>query len=56
MYDKIVGCSLLAEAFDGMNKKFRLEFCTVAQWMNGEIVEERLFYDLVGMMRQLGLM
>ncbi len=38
------------------NKKFRLEFCTVAYWKNGEIVEERLFYDLVGMMRQLGLM
>ncbi len=38
------------------NKKFRLEFCTVAHWQNGEIVEERLFYDLVGMMRQLGLM
>jgi predicted ester cyclase len=38
------------------NKKFRLEFCTVAHWQNGEIIEERLFYDLVEMMRQLGLM
>ncbi len=38
------------------NKKFRLEFCTVAHWKNGEIVEERLFYDLVGMMKQLGIM
>ena len=37
------------------NKRFRLEFCTVARWENGEIVEERLFYDLVGMMRQIGL-
>jgi ketosteroid isomerase-like protein len=37
------------------NKNFRLEFCTVAKWENGEIVEERLFYDLVGMMRQIGL-
>ena len=37
------------------NKSFRLEFCTVARWENGEIVEERLFYDLVGMMRQIGL-
>jgi ketosteroid isomerase-like protein len=34
----------------------RLEFCTVATWKNGEIVEERLFYDVVGMMKQLGLM
>jgi hypothetical protein len=38
------------------NKKFRSEFCTVAHWMNGEIVEEKLFYDLVGVMKQLGLM
>ncbi len=38
------------------NKKFKVEFCTVAHWRNGEITEERLFYDLVGAMRQLGLM
>jgi hypothetical protein len=38
------------------NKKFRSEFCTVAHWIGGEIVEEKLFYDLVGVMRQLGLM
>lgn len=39
------------------NKKFQVEFCTVAHWNEkGEIVEERLFYDLVGLMRQLGLM
>jgi predicted ester cyclase len=38
------------------NRKFHLEFCTVATWKNGEIVEERLNYDQVGMMRQLGLM
>ncbi len=38
------------------NKKFKLEFCTIARWKNGEIVEERLFYDLVGMMKQLGIM
>ncbi len=33
----------------------KLEFCTVANWKNQEITEERLFYDLVGMMKQLGL-
>jgi hypothetical protein len=33
-----------------------VEFCTVATWKDGEIVEERLFYDYVGMMKQLGLM
>jgi len=38
------------------NKKFRLEFCTVATWKKREIVEERLNYDLVGMLRQIGVM
>ena len=39
------------------NKKFHLEFCTVAHWnKNGEILEERLFYDLTGMMKQIGIM
>jgi ketosteroid isomerase-like protein len=37
-------------------KTTKLEFCTVVTWKNGEIVEERLFYDVVGMMKQLGLM
>jgi hypothetical protein len=37
------------------NKKFEVEFCTVAHWKNGQIDEENLFYDEVGMMRQLGL-
>ncbi len=36
------------------NKKFELEFCTVAHWKDGEIVEEKLFYDLVGLLTQLG--
>ena len=38
------------------NKKFRIEFCTVAHWKNGEIVEEKLFYDLVGLLKQIGVM
>ncbi len=37
-------------------KEAHLEFCTVATWKDGEITEERLFYDVVGMMKQLGLM
>ncbi len=38
------------------NKSFEVEFCTVATWNEkGEITEERLFYDLVGLMRQIGL-
>jgi hypothetical protein len=39
------------------NKSFEVEFCTVAHWNDrGEIVQEKLFYDLVGLMRQIGLM
>ena len=37
------------------NKRFEVEFCTVAHWQNGKFVEERLFYDLVGLKRQVGV-
>ena len=37
-------------------KKFRVDFCTVAHWKNGEIVEEKLFYDKMSLMQQVGLM
>jgi len=38
------------------NKSFHVEFCTVAHWNDkGEILEERLFYDLIGLMKQIGL-
>ena len=38
------------------NKKFHIEFCTVAHWnKNAEILEERLFYDLPGMLKQIGV-
>lgn len=36
-------------------KSFELNFCTVARWVNGQIAEENLFYDQVGLMRQIGL-
>jgi SnoaL-like polyketide cyclase len=39
-----------------INKKVKVDFCTVAKWKNGRIVEENLFYDVVGMMKQLGVM
>jgi predicted ester cyclase len=32
------------------SKKFKVDFCTVAHWKNGKIVEENLFYDVVGLM------
>jgi ketosteroid isomerase-like protein len=38
------------------NKSFEVEFCTVARWKDGEIVEEKLFYDLVGLLMQVGVM
>ena len=34
---------------------FEIDFCTVAHWKDGQIVEERLFYDLVGMLKQIGV-
>jgi hypothetical protein len=36
-------------------KSFEVDFYTVAQWDNGQIVEENLMYDLVTFMKQLGL-
>ena len=39
------------------NKKFKVDFCTVAHWNEkGEIVEENLFYDLMGMLKQIGVL
>jgi len=32
-----------------------VDFCTVARWDNGQVVEENLFYDLVTVMKQIGL-
>ena len=37
------------------NKPFEIDFYTIAHWSNGEIIEERLMYDLVGFMKQVGL-
>jgi hypothetical protein len=41
------------KTIESTNKKFQIEFCTVAHWKNAKIVEEKLFYDLVGMMKQI---
>jgi hypothetical protein len=39
------------------NKSFKVDFCTVAHWNEkGEILEENLFYDLMGMLKQIGVM
>jgi ketosteroid isomerase-like protein len=36
-------------------KSFEVDFCTVARWDNGQIVEENLFYDLGSFLKQIGL-
>ena len=36
-------------------KAFEVDFCTVALWDDGQIVEENLMYDLVTFMKQIGL-
>jgi hypothetical protein len=39
------------------NKSFHIDFCKVARWdKNGQIVEENLFYDQMGMLKQIGVM
>lgn len=43
------------KAIPATNKPFDVDFCTVARWDEGQIVEENLFYDLVTFMKQIGL-
>ena len=38
------------------NKSFEVDFCTVAHWKDGAIIEENLFYDVVGLLTQIGVM
>jgi hypothetical protein len=46
---------LNGEEIPPTNKSFELDFCKVAHWVDGEIVEENLMYDQVGLMKQIGL-
>lgn len=40
-----------------LDKKFKVDFCTVVRRnKNGQLVEENLFYDLIGMLRQIGVL
>ena len=41
--------------FQPADKKFEIEVCTVTHWENGEIVEQRVFYDLGGMPKHFGV-
>ena len=36
------------------NQNFEIECCRVTQWKNGKIVEEKVFYELVGLRKQIG--
>lgn len=38
------------------NRSFHVDFCTVAHWKDGKIIDEKLFYDLVGLLKQIGVM
>jgi hypothetical protein len=37
------------------NQKFEIEVCVVTCSKKGEIVEQKVFYDLVGMQKQIGV-
>ena len=55
---KMIGpwTGLDGKVHEATGKTFELEFCTVARWKDGEIVEENLFYDQVGFLRQIGVL
>ncbi len=38
------------------NTRFDIEVCTVTRWKNGEIVEQKQFYELVGTQKQIAFM
>ena len=39
------------------NKILKVGFCTLAHWNeDGQILEENLFYDLMGMLKQIGVL
>jgi len=39
----------------GTTNDSMIEVCTVTHWENGEIVEQKVFYDLLGMQKQIGV-
>ena len=41
--------STMNDSVNGMD----IEVCTVTRWKNGEIAEQKVFYDLVGMPKQI---
>ena len=45
--------SLNGNVIEPLNKIFDIEVCTVTRWKNGEIVEQKQFYELVGTQKQI---
>ena len=44
---------LNGNVIEPLNKKFDIEVCAVTRWKNGEIVEQKQFYELVGTQKQI---
>ncbi len=38
-----------------ISQKFEFEVCVVTCSKNGEVVEQKVFYDLIGMQKQIGV-
>jgi len=49
--DSIKGIN--GDVIQGSNKEFDIEVCTVTHCKNGEIVEQKVFFDLVGMQKHI---
>lgn len=47
--------SLDGNGIQPTNQKFEIEVCIVTCSKNGEIVEQKVFYDLAGMQKQFGV-
>jgi hypothetical protein len=48
--------SKLTGAANYSTADMNVEVCTITHWKNGQIVEQKLFYDLAGMQKQVGIM
>ena len=47
--------SLYGHMIQPINQKFEIEVCIVTCSKNGEVVGQKVFYDLIGMQKQIGV-
>jgi hypothetical protein len=40
--------------FPGTNRPFTVDLCTMTKWQDGKIIEDHVYYDLYGVLVQLG--